>query len=61
MFVQPRGLENIGEGRIYRLMREAGLQGKGGVPIGWNVDRNKDALLLEEIRRVLDQHPDYGV
>ena len=51
-----QGLKSISTGPIYRLMREAGLQGKGGVQI----DRNEDALLLEEIRRVLEQHPDYG-
>ena len=51
-----QGLENIGTGPIRRLMREAGFQGEGGRPI----DRNEDALLLEEIRRVLEQHPNYG-
>ena len=50
-----QGLENISEWRIYRLMREAGLLKERGI------DRNKDALLLEEIRRVLEQHPDYGI
>ena len=37
-------------------MNEEGLLKKGG----GQVDRSGDALLLEEIRRVLEQHPDYG-
>ena len=39
-------------------MSEAGLLLKRR---GRSIDGGADALLLEEIRRVLEQHPDYGL
>ena len=56
-----RNWEPVSEDRVYRIMVEVGLlefQSEEGDVL---FKEEEDVFLLEEIRRVLEQHPDYGI